>query len=95
MKIEINIASQYLAVLNIDGRELHIRTEGCETTLHGVKAPESANTLGGMVAASIYGKIHDIGKAIQAVRDDSRDGTAPTWKKLKIGTADAVYDLVS
>lgn len=96
MKIEIEWNCSYKATIRIAGRELEVQLKPGVTSIHGLKDGEPENTLGGMIATELYGKIAD---AMQAeciatdaiTPDDAQD---VTWMRMDDHTADQVYSRI-
>lgn len=89
MKIEIEFEGTLEAKLTIDGKEMSVKSRpGC-TQLEGIKSPETEQTLGGMVASEIFGKIRDIQQAWAEVMEVEPE--AGTWDMITDAAADAAY----
>lgn len=84
MKIEIDWDCSYKATLKIDGREMTVDLKPGITSLNGIKAPETNETLGGLIAQQLYGKIGDFMQAEANITDiiDPAGERKVTWEKL-------------
>ncbi len=79
MKIEIEFDNSYSARLTIDGREMRVESEPGIVRLKGISAEDQENTLGGVVALELYGKVADIQQAEAAFGMEEPD--TETWDR--------------
>lgn len=94
MKIEIEWNCSYEATLRIDGRELKVLMRPGETRLEGVKGKDCENTLGGIIARELFGKIGDFMQAESLMFEETAWDPEPktTWRRMSDEVAESVYD---
>jgi hypothetical protein len=92
MKIEIEFTSSYSASLIIDGKKMSVESKPGMTTLKGITSPKTENTLGGIIACEIYGKIAQFQQAWAEASEIDVDCT--TWSKLSEEAAEAASDRI-
>lgn len=93
MKIEIEWNCSYEAKLVIDGRELKVSMRPGVTSLEGAKGKVLENTVGGIIASELFGKIADFMQAEAVMHEATAWDPIPesTWRNLPNSVADAVY----
>lgn len=69
-------------------------TPGC-TKLEGMKDDQTTNTLGGIIASELYGKIGDFMQAEAILCEEVVSDHDLTWKRMKNSLADRVADRAS
>lgn len=96
MKIEIEWTSSYSATLKIDGKKLSVDLKPGITELNGLTGKETDNTLGGMIALSLYTVIGDAMQAEAIACEETAADPSPnfTWKHLPNSVADAVSEMI-
>lgn len=84
MKIEIEWNCSYEATIRINGREMRVEMRPGITQLTGINSPETEETLGGLIAGELYGKIGDFMQAEAKITDaiDPAGERDVTWERL-------------
>jgi len=80
MKIEFEFDCSYKGKLTIDGVVMSVDMRPGETRLNGITQTEMENTLGGIVAESLFGQLADVMQAWATAAEEC--DTADTWCAL-------------